>query len=92
MGISDNPHTKYTHSQLEAENRNHNNYVAAYLTELKEEQQVKKDFDQRVQQLIDWVGATIPDLSKTEFDNTLAGAQVRQIVKIGYTKYNFILY
>lgn len=76
LGITENPHTKYTLPILESENRKHNNYGANYLAELAEEQRVKKDFDSRVKQLVDWVNETIPELEKREFDNTLPGIQV----------------
>eukprot|EP00005_Dracoamoeba_jomungandri_P013945 CAMPEP_0174270810 /NCGR_PEP_ID=MMETSP0439-20130205/45801_1 /TAXON_ID=0 /ORGANISM="Stereomyxa ramosa, Strain Chinc5" /LENGTH=1886 /DNA_ID=CAMNT_0015360381 /DNA_START=45 /DNA_END=5705 /DNA_ORIENTATION=- len=75
MGVTENKYTDLSLPVLNAENRKHNNYVANYLAELTEEKEIKDDFDKRVKELVDWVAETIPELQKTEFDNTLAGAQ-----------------
>eukprot|EP01119_Soliformovum_irregulare_P006735 TRINITY_DN19167_c0_g1_i1.p1 TRINITY_DN19167_c0_g1~~TRINITY_DN19167_c0_g1_i1.p1 ORF type:complete len:1535 (+),score=670.97 TRINITY_DN19167_c0_g1_i1:168-4772(+) len=75
MGINDNAHTDLTIPILNNRNARFGNWVKNYIQSLKDEQELKDQYSERVAKLLAWIDATIPSLEARAFDNTLEGAQ-----------------
>mmetsp|Transcript_2449 Transcript_2449/g.5806 ORF Transcript_2449/g.5806 Transcript_2449/m.5806 type:complete len:1868 (-) Transcript_2449:74-5677(-) len=85
MNITDNKHSKYTLDDLRVRARDLDTYVKGYQSELRDEEDVKRSYDERAQQLAGWVEGVLPYLKEQDYDNTLAGIQAAMLAFEDYT-------
>jgi len=78
MGITSNPHTKWTVDGLEGEFMDHQAYTDKYIEGLHEEQERKNKYAERARRLMDWVHETEPKLQEREPATNLSGARAKR--------------
>jgi len=77
MGINDNKHTDLTFNILQKRNQQFGNWIHDRISNLKEESELKTQYVEKAQELINWVNETMVFLQERGFDNTLSGAQAK---------------
>lgn len=75
LGIRDNKYTHFTMPDLRALNNKFENAYKNHVASLNDEAELKKEYLNKAQALVDWANGTLPSLSERNFDNTLAGAR-----------------
>ena len=74
MGIMENRHTPYTLPILEVNKDCLARHVRNRIAALEQEGSLKKEYNDSARKLVDWINATLPNLT-SDFDNTLEGAR-----------------